>query len=111
RLTDRIAEALSQVRVAFEADSVLPPLSSAERALLPDGKPAWSMGRRRWHIGMGSDFQQRAERTGGLVAAGTSGSLWRLMLQAVRMRDVWGVDADLGWVQLGYTGQMLFVQH
>ncbi|MYV51228.1 hypothetical protein, partial [Streptomyces sp. SID3212] len=106
-----LAEAERPLRTAARPDTVRPPLSEAERALMPDEDLAWIPGRNRWDYAMSSRFQAATEPAGGLVLAGTSGSSQRLMTQAVAMRDVWGLDLDLGLVRIALLAEMLTAEH
>lgn len=106
-----LAEAERPLRTAVRPDAVRPPLSEAERALAPDEDLAWIPGRNRWDYAMSSRFQAATEPTGGLVLVGTSGSSQRLMTQAVAMRDVWGLDLDLGLVRIALLAEMLTAEH
>lgn len=106
-----LADAERMLRVPVAQEDVRPELSDAERALMPDDGVPWIPGRNRWNLAMGSRLQSDAEATGGLVRAGTSGSSYRLMMQAVRMRDAWGLDIDLGLVRVALMAEMLSVGH
>ncbi|MGW1507429.1 hypothetical protein ACWCQW_55460 [Streptomyces mirabilis] len=106
-----LAEAERTLRAPVRPEDVRPPLSEAERALMPDEDIAWIPGRNRWDYAMSSRFQAATELTSGLVLAGTSGSSQRLMTQAVAMRDVWHLDLDLGLVRIALLAEMLTAGH
>ncbi|MDW4908109.1 hypothetical protein RB628_22865 [Streptomyces sp. ADMS] len=106
-----LAEAERTLRAPVRPEDVRPPLSEAERALMPDADIPWIPGRNRWDYAMSSRFQAATEATSGLVLAGTSGSSQRLMTQAVAMREVWGLDIDLGLVRIALLAEMLTARH
>ncbi|WP_234340878.1 lonely Cys domain-containing protein [Streptomyces sp. NRRL F-5630] len=107
----RMAEAERALRTPVRPEDLSPPLSEAERALMPDDGVAWIPGTNRFAIAMDTRPQSEAERNGGLVLAGTSGSSHRLMSQAAKMRDAWGLDVDLGLVRLALMAEMLQARH
>ncbi|HBF81636.1 MAG TPA: hypothetical protein DD420_17365, partial [Streptomyces sp.] len=107
-LTDRAEEAL---RTPLRPEDLSPPLSEAERALMPDDGIPWVPGMHRYDIAMSSLPQSAAETKGALVRAGTSGSAHRLMAQAVKMREEWGLDVDLGLVRIALMAEMLQAGH
>ncbi|MEU9381312.1 hypothetical protein AB0D38_10070 [Streptomyces sp. NPDC048279] len=106
-----LAEAERALRVQVRPEDADPALSPGERALMPDGAIPWISGASRWDLPMSSALQSTAEVSGGLVRAGTSGSTYRLLIQAVGMRDAWGVDVDLGLVRLALIAEMLPLEH
>ncbi|MGW4240828.1 lonely Cys domain-containing protein [Streptomyces sp. NPDC004749] len=107
----RMAEAEHTLRTAVRPEDLSPPLSEAERALMPDDGVPWIAGTNRFDIAMDTRPQSEAELNGGLVLAGTSGSAHRLMSQAAKMRDAWGLDVDLGLVRLTLMAEMLQARH
>ncbi|WP_202541861.1 hypothetical protein [Streptomyces sp. SID3915] len=107
-LTVRAEEAL---RTPLRPEDLSPPLSEAERALMPDDGMPWVPGAHRYDIAMSSLPQSAAETKGALVRAGTSGSAHRLMAQAVKMREEWGLDVDLGLVRIALMAEMLQAGH
>lgn len=107
----RLARAERALRTPLRPEDLSPPLSEAERALMPDGTIPWVPGMNRYDIAMSSAPQSEAETRGALVRAGTSGSAHRLMAQAVKMRDAWGLDVDLGLVRIALMAEMLQAGH
>ncbi|WP_234314857.1 lonely Cys domain-containing protein [Streptomyces sp. NRRL F-5135] len=107
----RMAEAERTLRTPVRPEDLSPPLSEAERALMPDDGVPWIPGTNRFDIAMDTRPQSEAELNGGLVLAGTSGSAHRLMSQAAKMRDAWGLDVDLGLVRLALMAEMLQARH
>ncbi|MDW6059157.1 hypothetical protein SAZ11_15415 [Streptomyces sp. FXJ1.4098] len=107
----RLAEMERTLRAPVRRDEVRPPLSDAERAMMPDEGIAWIPGMSRWDIAMGSPPQSTAEEKGGLARASISGTAYRQMRQAVAMRDRWGLDIDLGLLRLTLMAEMLPVGH
>ncbi|MFD5185382.1 hypothetical protein ACFWMQ_22820 [Streptomyces sp. NPDC058372] len=107
-----IAELQRSVVTGTRPDSVLPPLSEAERRFAVDGAGlTWMPATSVYDIAMSAGFQGRSEDTGGLVATGTAGSTYRFMLHAGRMRDQWGLDLDLGLIRAGMAALSLGVGH
>ncbi|WP_455356476.1 hypothetical protein [Streptomyces sp. SYSU K217416] len=107
----RMDRAERALRTPKRPEDLSPPLSEAERALMPDGGIPWIPGMNRYGIAMDSVPQSEAERNGSLVRAATSGSAHRLLSQAVKMREVWGLDVDLGLVRLALMAEMLQAAH
>ncbi|WP_234313532.1 lonely Cys domain-containing protein [Streptomyces globisporus] len=107
----RMERAGRELRTRARAEDLSPPLSEAERALMPDDGIPWIPGRHRYDIAMDSVPQAEAEDRGALVRAATSGSAHRLMSQAVKMRQEWGLDIDLGLVRLALMAEMLQAEH
>ncbi|MFE1458931.1 lonely Cys domain-containing protein [Streptomyces sp. NPDC058735] len=108
---ERLDRAGRALRIPLRPEDLSPPLSEAERALMPDGDIPWMPGMNRYDIAMSSAPQSEAEPRGALVRAGTSGSAYRLMAQAVKMRDAWGLDVDLGLVRIALMAEMLQGRH
>ncbi|MGW4034154.1 hypothetical protein ACWEFL_33495 [Streptomyces sp. NPDC004838] len=108
---DRLARLERALRVPLSPERVRPPLSDAERALMPDGVLPWIPGAARYDIPMSTAVQSTAQVTGGLVRAGTSGTTYLKLGQAARMREQWGLDIDLGLVRLALMAEMLPVRH
>ena len=97
---------------AFVASEVLPPLSEAEKSMTGnDEDMPWVPGGERFNYRMERNFQQESEQTGGLVAAGTSGTSYWLMRQAHHMNEHWGARLDLGEVRLALVATMIQNQH
>ncbi|MBK3559650.1 hypothetical protein JHN55_24630, partial [Streptomyces sp. MBT56] len=107
----RMERAARELRTRARAEDLSPPLSEAERALMPDDGIPWIPGMHRYDIAMDSVPQAEAEDRGALVRAATSGSAHRLMSQAVKMRQEWGLDIDLGLVRLALMAEMLQAEH
>ncbi|WP_308370024.1 lonely Cys domain-containing protein [Streptomyces sp. McG3] len=107
----RMERAARELRTRARAEDLSPPLSEAERALMPDDGIPWIPGMHRYDIAMDSVPQAEAEDRGALVRAATSGSAHRLMSQAVKMRRQWGLDIDLGLVRLALMAEMLQAEH
>ncbi|MFJ4153067.1 hypothetical protein ACIP10_36680 [Streptomyces galbus] len=95
----------------LKVSEIQPPLSEAERALMPGGSPQWISGRRYWDIRLVHPMAQRAEETGGLLVAGTSGTTYRTLGHALAAREIWGVDVDLQLVRLALLGALVSAQH
>ncbi|MGW6461186.1 hypothetical protein ACWF94_35550, partial [Streptomyces sp. NPDC055078] len=108
---DRLVRLERELRVPLSPERVRPPLSGAERALMPDGVLPWISGAARYDIPMSTALQSTAQATGGLVRAGTSGTAYLELGQAARMREQWGLDIDLGLVRLALIAEMLPVRH
>ncbi|MGN5635892.1 hypothetical protein [Streptomyces sp. AC154] len=104
-------EAERTLRTPVRPEDLSPPLSGAERALMGQAAVPWIPGTNRFHIAMSTPVQSDAEADGSLVLAGTSGSAHRLMSQAAKMREAWGLDVDLGLVRLGVLAEMLQAEH
>ncbi|MEI5033213.1 hypothetical protein RB201_11125 [Streptomyces sp. S1A(2023)] len=86
---DRMDRAGRELRTRTRAEDLSPPLSEAERALMPDDGIPWIPGMHRYDIAMDSAPQAEGEERGALVRAATSGSAHRLLSQAVEMRRKW----------------------
>ncbi|MER6693430.1 hypothetical protein [Streptomyces minutiscleroticus] len=108
---DRLTRLERALRVPLAPEQVRPPLSAAERALMPDGVLPWIPGVSRYDIAMSTTLPTAAHATGGLVRAGTSGTTHRLLRNAAHMREQWGLDIDLGLVRLALMAEMLPVRH
>ncbi|WP_230543806.1 lonely Cys domain-containing protein, partial [Streptomyces griseus] len=109
---DRLREATRPLLVQTDPGAVRPPLSDAERGLGPaDGRLAWYPASSQHDIAMSAVFQSLSEDTGGLVMTGTSGSTYRFLVHAARMRDQWGVDLDLGLIRAGMIATSLPAGH
>lgn len=104
-------EAERTLRTPLRPEDLSPPLSEAERALMGQEAVPWIPGANRYDIAMSTRPQSDAEADGSLVLAGTSGSAHRLMSQAAKMREAWGLDVDLGLVRLGVLAEMLQAEH
>ncbi|MFI8460542.1 hypothetical protein ACIGG8_34720, partial [Kitasatospora sp. NPDC085464] len=95
-----------QAKSILETDrnpfDVNPPLGRGEwySAVEKDGRLGWQPGAKSFHYKLGTDFQQAAHDSGGLVVSGTSGTAFG-MLQAVKEL----VKTDAGKAKLAELGE------
>ncbi|MFD8757031.1 protein-glutamine glutaminase family protein [Kitasatospora sp. NPDC059577] len=95
-----------QAKTILETDrnpfEVNPPLGRGEwySAVEKDGRLGWQPGAKSFHYKLGSEFQQAAHDSGGLVVSGTSGTAFG-MLQAVKEL----VKTDAGKTKLAELGE------
>ncbi|MFJ3763030.1 hypothetical protein [Streptomyces sp. NPDC090080] len=118
-LVERQDRVVSQEQAGkvIPAESIVPPPSDREMDAAghtdSDGRAyiTWASGGSYLSMPMGSDFQQRSERTGGLVAAGSSGSLLLILESLYRLQPVLGVSFNMPEIRLGLIGANLVAGH
>ncbi|WP_158104813.1 hypothetical protein, partial [Streptomyces milbemycinicus] len=104
---------------------IVPPLSARERAFTSDGA-TWKPGEELSGINhepparlagdprpltLEDSPHARAQRTGGLIKTGSSGTVYSLLDAAEDANEKWDAGLDLRWIRLAYIGSMLADRH
>ncbi|MBZ9639544.1 TcdA/TcdB catalytic glycosyltransferase domain-containing protein [Streptomyces sp. PSKA30] len=108
---------IARTYAEFSVEDLSPPLSPREAAVanlvFRDGKQyaRWERGNDAAYMRLEAPLHKDGQRTGGLVASGSSGSIILIMESLYRLQESRQVEFDLAEVRLGLMGAMLVGGH